>query len=164
LDVSDGGDVWMKLDELERLWSEKGDGANGARKDGSAVGWNGFVRRNGVRKRRRASWRLLKEEISPRGQVLFENSVFRIEQRQGQLVIAPKHRYVRVRITARGRKFVEEAREVPVMCYEEFFERFLKYSFDATTVNGRVSGVQRKFLESIAQEGVLPCTGDLRRC
>ncbi len=151
----------MKMDELERMiyeqvWSEESEKEDGA----GADGWNG---KDGVRKRRRNSWRLLKQVIPARGYVRYENSVFRVEQRQhGQLVIAPKHRYVR--ITARGRKFVEEAKEIPVMCYEEFFERFLKYSFDATTVNGRVSGVQRKFLESIAQEGVLPCTGDMRRC
>ena len=166
MDVSDGGDVWMKLDELERLWSEKEDGANGARKDGSAVGWNGFVRRNGVRKRRRASWRLLKEEISPRGQVLFENSVFRVEQMQGQLVIAAKHRYVR--ITERGRKFVEEAREIPLMCYEQFFQQYLSHmqTWSVRDINGtRISGVQQKFLRSIMEERVLPMTGDIvRRC
>jgi len=99
----------MKMDELERMiyeqvWSEESEKEDGV----GADGWNG---KNGVRKRRRNSWRLLKQVIPARGYVRYENSVFRVEQRQhGQLVIAPKHRYVR--ITARGRKFVEEAKEI----------------------------------------------------
>ena len=153
----------MNWDELERIYEGVWREEDGAKRRDSADGWNGSAVRDGSsRKRRRNSWRLLKQVIPPRGVVRYENSVFRIEERQGQFFITPKHRFVR--ITARGRKFAEEAREIPVMTYEEFFERFLRYSFDATTVNGRVSGVQRKFLESIVQEGVLPCTGDLRRC
>jgi len=160
-------DVWMKLDELERiyLWSEKEDGANGAGRDVGADGWNGsgVGVRNGARKRKRASWRLLKEQINPRGLVRYENHIFRVVQRFGQLYITPRYRYVR--ITEKGRRIVQEAYEVPMMCYEEFFERFLKVPFNATTVNGRVSGVQQKFLRSIMEEGVLPMTGDIvRRC
>ena len=155
----------MDVKELERIWSDvwDEDGAKKDGKDGSADGWNGCCgRKNGARKKR-ASWRLLKEQINPRGLVRYENHIFRVVQRFGQLYITPRYRYVR--ITERGRKIVQEAQEIPLMCYEEFFDKFLRYSFDATVLNGgRVSGVQRKFLESIAEEGVLPCTGDLRRC
>ena len=153
----------MDVKELERLYESvwREDGA----KEG-ADGWNGSgvgVKRNGARKRKRASWRLLKQQISPRGLVRFENGVFRVEQRFDELYITPKHRYIR--ITGKGRKTVQEAYEIPMMTYEEFFERFLKVPFNATTVNGRVSGVQQKFLKSIAEEGVLPMTGDIvRRC
>jgi len=152
----------MDVKELERLYESvwREDGAKE-----SADGWNGSgvgVERNGVKKRKRASWRLLKQQISPRGLVRFENGVFRIEQRYGELYITPKHRYIR--ITGKGRKTVQEAYEIPMMTYEEFFERFLKVPFNATTVNGRVSGIQQKFLKSITEEGVLPMTGDLRRC
>jgi len=155
----------MDVKELERIWNDVWD-EDGARKgrDGSAGGWNGCgVRKNEARKKR-ASWRLLKEQTNPRGLVRYENHIFRVVQRFGQLYITPRYRYVR--ITERGRKIVQEAQEIPVMCYEEFFDKFLKYSFDATVLNGgRVSGVQRKFLESIAEEGVLPMTGDIvRRC
>ena len=157
----DDMDVLEQL--LNRIWED------GAKKDDrdSAGEWSGCsvgVRGNGARKKR-VSWRLLKEQISPRGQVLFENSVFRIEQRQGQLVITPRFR--QVRITARGRKFVEEAREIPVMCYEQFFHQYLSHmqTWNTPDINGtRISGIQQKFLKSIAEEGVLPCTGDLRRC
>ena len=153
----------MDVKELERLyesvWRE-----DGARE--SADGWNGSgvgVKRNGARKRKRVSWRQIKEPISPRGFVRYENNIFRIVQRYGQLYVAPKWRYVR--ITGKGRKTVQEAYEIPMMTYEEFFERFLKVPFNATTVNGRVSGIQQKFLKSIAEEGVLPMTGDMvRRC
>ncbi len=154
-----------ELDVLERLygeiWSEDGarDGSSADEGNGSAVG----VKRNGARKRRRASWRQIKEPISPRGLVRFENNIFRVVQRYGQLYITPKYRYIR--ISEKGRKTVQEAYEVPMMCYEEFFERFLKVPFNATTVNGRVSGIQQKFLRSIMEEGVLPMTGDIvRRC
>ena len=98
--------------------------------------------------------------------MLFENSVFRIEQRQGQLVITPRFR--QVRITARGRKIVEEAREIPVMCYEQFFHQYLSHmqTWSTPDINGtRISGIQQKFLRSIMEEGVLPMTGDIvRRC
>ena len=153
----------MDVKELERLYESvwREDGA----KEG-ADGWNGSgvgVKRNGARKRKRVSWRQIKEPISPRGFVRYENNIFRIVQRYGQLYVAPKWRYVR--ITGKGRKTVQEAYEIPMMTYEEFFERFLKVPFNATTVNGRVSGIQQKFLKSIAEEGVLPMTGDMvRRC
>ena len=68
----DDMDVLEQL--LNRIWED------GARNENSAGERNGFdvsVRGNGARKKR-ASWRLLKEQISPRGQVLFENSVFRL--------------------------------------------------------------------------------------
>ena len=160
MDVLDGGGYEVDMKELERLYTEIWE--DGAKE--SADGWNGSgvgMKRNGVKKRKRASWRQIKEPISPKGLVRFENSVFRVVQRYGQLYVVPKWRYIR--ITGKGRKAVQEAQEIPVMCYEEFFDKFLRYPFNATTVNGRVSGVQRKFLESIAEEGVLPCTGDLRR-
>jgi len=155
----------MDVKELERLyesvWREEcEDGAK--ERAGERDGSNVSVRGNGARKRKRASWRLLKQQISPRGLVRFENGVFRVEQRFGELYITPKHRYIR--ITGKGRKTVQEAYEIRMMTYEEFFERFLKVPFNATNVNGRVSGVQQKFLKSIAEEGVLPMTGDLRRC
>ena len=118
-------------------------------------------REDGARKR--ASWRQIKEPISPRGLVRYENNIFRIVQRCGQLYVVPKWRYIR--ITEKGRKTVQEAYEIPMMTYEEFFERFLKVPFNATTVNSRVSGIQQKFLRSIMEEGVLPMTGDMvRRC
>ncbi len=148
----------MKVDELERLYESMWKEEDGAKE--GADGWNGSgvgVKRNGARKRKRASWRIVKQQISPRGLVRFENGVFRVEQRRGELYITPK--YKQIRISEKGRKSVQEAYEIPMMCYEQFFERFLKVPFNATTVNGRVSGVQRKFLESIAQEGVLPCQG-----
>jgi len=151
-----------ELDVLERLyesvWCE-----DGARNESSADEGNGSgVRGNEARKRKRASWRQIKEPVSPRGLVRYENNIFRIVQRYGQLYVVPMWRYIR--ISEKGRKTVQEAYEVPVMCYEEFFERFLKVPFNATTVNGRVSGIQQKFLRSIMEEGVLPMTGDLRRC
>jgi len=156
----------MDVKELERLyesvWRE-----DGARE--SADGWNGSgvgVKRNGERKRRkRASWRLLKQQISPRGLVRYENHVFRIEQRFGELYITPKHRYIR--ISEKGRKTIQEAQEIPVMTYEQFFDKYLSHmqTWSTPDINGvRVSGIQQKFLKSIAEEGVLPCTGDLRRC
>jgi len=153
----------MDVKELERLYESvwREDGAKE-----SADGWNGSgvgVKKNGVKKRKRASWRLLKQQISPRGLVRYENHIFRVEQRFGELYITPKHRYIR--ITGKGRKRVQEAYEIPMMTYEELFERFLKVPFNATTVNGRVSGIQQKFLRSIMEEGVLPMTGDMvRRC
>ena len=152
-----------ELDVLERVYSEIWS-EDGAKKDGSADEGNGSgvgVKRNGVKKRKRVSWRQIKEPVSPRGLVRFENNIFRIVQRFGELYITPKHRYIR--ITGKGRKTVQEAYEVPMMCYEEFFERFLKVPFNATTVNSRVSGIQQKFLRSIMEEGVLPCTGDIAR-
>ena len=153
----------MDVKELERLyenvWCE-----NGVRNESSADGWNGSgvgVKRDGVKKRKRASWRIVKQQISPRGLVRYENHIFRIEQRYGQLYVVPKWRYIR--ISEKGRKTVQEAYEIPMMTYEEFFERFLKVPFNATTVNGRVSGIQQKFLKSIAEEEVLPMTGDIVR-
>ena len=159
----------MDVKELERIWNEVWS-EDGAKKDGrdSAGGWNGSgvsVRRNGARKKR-ASWRLLKEQINPRGLVRYENHIFRVVQRRfGQLYITPRYRYVR--ITERGRKIVQEAQEIPVMSYEEFFDKYLSHmqTWNTPDINGvRVSGIQQKFLKSIAEEGVLPCTGDLRRC
>ena len=157
----------MDVKELERLyesvWRE-----DGARE--SADGWNGSgvgVKRNGVKKRKRASWRQIKEPVSPRGLVRFENGVFRIVQRYGQLYVVPKWRYVR--ITGKGRKTIQEAQEIPVMTYEQFFDKYLSHMqrWRTPDINGvRVSGVQQKFLKSIAEEGVLPMTGDIivRRC
>jgi len=158
---------WMDVKELERIWSDvwDEDGAKKDGKDGSADGWNGCCgRKNGARKKR-ASWRLLKEQINPRGLVRYENHIFRVVQRFGQLYITPRYRYVR--ITERGRRIVQEAQEIPVMCYEEFFDKYLSHmqTWNTPDINGvRVSGIQQKFLKSIAEEGVLPCTGDLRRC
>jgi len=159
MEVLDGMDVKVLERLYESVWREEcEDGAKESAGEG-----NGSVRGNGARKRKRASWRLLKQQISPRGLVRFENGVFRVEQRFGELYITPKHRYIR--ITGKGRKTVQEAYEIPMMTYEEFFERFLKVPFNATTVNGRVSGIQQKFLRSIMEEGVLPMTGDMvRRC
>ncbi|RLG08102.1 MAG: hypothetical protein DRN68_04345 [Thaumarchaeota archaeon] len=167
----EGGSGWrwmcrMDVGELERLygeiWSE-----DGAKKDGSANGWNGSmgVKKNGERKRKRASWRQIKEPVSPRGLIRFENGVFRIVQRYGQLYVVPKWRYVR--ITGKGRKTIQEAQEIPVMCYEQFFDKYLSHmqTWSTPDINGtRISGIQQKFLKSIAEEGVLPMTGDLRRC
>ena len=150
----------MDVKELERLYESvwREEGAKESADEG-----NGGVRRNGVKKRKKASWRIVKQQISPRGLVRYENHIFRIEQRFGELYITPKHRYIR--ITGKGRKTVQEAYEIPMMTYEEFFERFLNVPFSATTVNGRVSGVQQKFLRNIMEEGVLPMTGDIvRRC
>ena len=152
-----------ELDVLERLygeiWSE--DGAKE-----SAGEENGGVRGNGARKRKRVLWRQIKEPISPRGLVRFENHVFRIVQRYGQLYVVPKWRYVR--ITGKGRKTVQEAQEIPVMTYEQFFDKYLSHmqTWSTPDINGtRISGVQQKFLRSIMEEGVLPCTGDIvRRC
>ena len=152
-----------ELDVLERLygeiWSE--DGAKESAGEG-----NGSARRNGARKRKRVSWRQIKEPISPRGLVRFENHVFRIVQRYGQLYVVPKWRYVR--ITGKGRKTVQEAQEIPVMTYEQFFDKYLSHmqTWSTPDINGtRISGVQQKFLRSIMEEGVLPCTGDIvRRC
>ena len=62
---------------------------------------------------------------------------------------------------------MEEAREIPVMCYEQFFHQYLSHmqTWNTPDINGvRVSGIQQKFLRSIMEEGVLPMTGDLRRC
>ena len=157
----------MDVKELERLyesvWRE-----DGARE--SADGWNGSgvgVKRNEERKRRkRASWRLLKQQISPRGLVRFENGVFRIEQRYGELYITPKHRYIR--ISEKGRKTIQEAREIPFMTYEQFFQQYLSHmqTWSVRDINGtRISGVQQRFLRSIVEENILPMTGDLvRRC
>jgi len=155
----------MDVKELERLYESvwREDGA----KEG-ADGWNGSgvgVKRNGVKKRKRASWRIVKQQISPRGLVRFENGVFRVEQRFGELYITPKHRYIR--ISEKGRKTIQEAREIPFMTYEQFFQQYLSHmqTWSVRDINGtRISGVQQKFLKSIAEEGVLPCTGDLRRC
>jgi len=155
----------MDVKELERLYESvwREDGA----KEG-ADGWNGSgvdVKRNGVKKRKRASWRLLKQQISPRGLVRFENGVFRIEQRFGELYITPKHKYIR--ISAKGRKTVQEVQEIPVMTYEQFFDKYLSHmqTWSTPDINGvRVSGIQQKFLRSIIEENVLPMTGDLRRC
>ena len=155
----------MDVKELKRLYESvwREDGAKE-----SADGWNGSgvgVKRNGVKKRKRASWRIVKQQISPRGLVRFENGVFRIEQRFGELYITPKHRYIR--ISEKGRKTIQEAREIPFMTYEQFFQQYLSHmqTWSVRDINGtRISGVQQKFLKSIAEEGVLPCTGDLRRC
>ena len=156
----------MDIGELERLygeiWSE-----DRARNESSADGWNGSgVRENGARKRKRASWRQIKEPVSPRGLIRFENGVFRVVQRYGQLYVVPKWRYVR--ITGKGRKTVQEAQEIPVMTYEQFFDKYLSHmqTWSTPDINGvRVSGIQQKFLKSIAEEGVLPMTGDIvRRC
>lgn len=154
-----------ELDVLERLygeiWSEDGAKESAGERNGSGIG----VRGNGVRKRKRAPWRQIKEPVSPRGLVRYENNIFRIVQRYGQLYVVPKWRYVR--ITGKGRKAVQEAQEIPVMTYEQFFDRYLSHMqrWSTPDVNGvRVSGVQQKFLRSIMEEGVLPMTGDLRRC
>jgi len=158
----------MDVKELERLyetvWCEDGarNGSSADEGNGSAVG----VKRNGVKKRKRASWRIVKQQISPRGLVRYENHIFRIEQRFGELYITPKHRYIR--ITGKGRKAVQEAQEIPVMTYEQFFDRYLSHmqTWSTPDINGvRVPGVQQKFLRSIMEEGVLPMTGDMvRRC
>jgi len=156
----------MDVKELERLyesvWRE-----DGARE--SADGWNGSgvgVKRNGVKKRKRASWRQIKEPVSPRGLVRFENGVFRIVQRYGQLYVVPKWRYVR--ITGKGRKTIQEAQEIPVMSYEQFFDKYLSHMqrWSTPDINGtRISGVQQRFLRSIVEENILPMTGNLvRRC
>ena len=157
-----------ELDVLERVYSEIWN-EDGAKKDGSADEGNGSgvgVKKNGVKKRKRASWRQIKEPVSPRGLVRFENDVFRIEQRFGELYITPKHRYIR--ISAKGRKTIQEAREIPFMTYEQFFQQYLSHmqTWSTPDINGvRVSGIQQKFLKSIAEEGVLPMTGDIvRRC
>jgi len=156
----------MDVKELERLYESvwREDGAKE-----SADGWNGSgvgVKRNGVRKRKRASWRIVKQQISPRGVVRYENHIFRIEQRFGELYITPKHRYIR--ISEKGRKTIQEAREIPFMTYEQFFQQYLSHmqTWSTPDINGvRVSGIQQKFLKSIAEEGVLPMTGDMvRRC
>jgi len=156
----------MDVKELERLYESvwREDGAKE-----SADGWNGSgvgVKRNGVKKRKRASWRIVKQQISPRGLVRFENGVFRVVQRFGQLYVVPKWRYVR--ITGKGRKTIQEAQEIPVMTYEQFFDKYLSHMqrWNTPDINGtRISGVQQKFLKSIAEEGVLPMTGDIvRRC
>jgi len=156
-----------ELDVLERVYSEIWN-EDGAKKDGSANGWNGSmgVKKNGERKRKRASWRQIKEPVSPRGLIRFENGVFRIVQRYGQLYVVPKWRYVR--ITGKGRKTVQEAQEIPVMTYEQFFDKYLLHmqTWSTPDINGvRVSGIQQKFLRSIIEENVLPMTGDIvRRC
>ena len=155
----------MDVKELERLYESvwREDGA----KEG-ADGWNGSgvgVKRNGVKKRKRASWRIVKQQISPRGLVRYENHIFRIEQRFGELYITPKHRYIR--ISEKGRKTIQEAREISFMTYEQFFQQYLSHMqrWSIPDINGtRVSGIQQKFLRSIMEEGVLPMTGDLRRC
>jgi len=156
-----------ELDVLERVYSEIWN-EDGAKKDGSANGWNGSmgVKKNGERKRKRASWRQIKEPVSPRGLVRFENGVFRIEQRFGELYITPKHRYIR--ISEKGRKTIQEAREIPFMTYEQFFQQYLSHmqTWSVRDINGtRISGVQQRFLRSIVEENILPMTGDLvRRC
>jgi len=155
----------MDVKELERLYESVW------REDGvkeSADGWNGDVgvKRNGERKRRkRALWRIVKQQISPRGLVRYENHIFRIEQRFGELYITPKHRFIR--ISEKGRKTIQEAREVPFMTYEQFFQQYLSHmqTWSVRDINGtRISGIQQKFLKSIAEENILPMTGDLRRC
>ena len=161
MEVLDGMDVKVLERLYESVWREEcEDGAKESAGEG-----NGSVRGNGARKRKRASWRLLKQQISPRGLVRFENGVFRVEQRFGELYITPKHRYIR--ITGKGRKTVQEAQEIPVMTYEQFFDKYLSHmqAWSTPDINGvRVSGIQQKFLKSIAEEGVLPMTGNLRRC
>ena len=107
----------------------------------------------------------MKQQISPRGLVRYENHIFRIEQRFGELYITPKHRYIR--ISEKGRKTIQEAREISFMTYEQFFQQYLSHMqrWSIPDINGtRISGIQQKFLKSIAEEGVLPMTGDLRRC
>jgi len=156
----------MDVKELKRLYESvwREDGAKE-----SADGWNGSgvgVKRNGVKKRKRASWRIVKQQISPRGLVRYENHVFRIEQRFGELYITPKHRYIR--ISEKGRKTIQEAREIPFMTYEQFFQQYLSHmqTWSVRDINGtRISGVQQRFLRSIVEENILPMTGDLvRRC
>ena len=156
----------MDVKELERLYESvwREDGAKE-----SADGWNGSgvgVKRNGVRKRKRASWRIVKQQISPRGVVRYENHIFRIEQRFGELYITPKHRYIR--ISEKGRKTIQEAREIPFMTYEQFFQQYLSHmqTWSVRDINGtRISGVQQRFLRSIVEENILPMTGDIpRRC
>ena len=167
---SGGGDFWMEvLDEmdvkgLERLyesvWREDGAKERAGERNGSGIG----VRGNGARKRKRALWRQIKEPVSPKGLIRFENGVFRVVQRFGQLYVVPKWRYVR--ITGKGRKTVQEAQEIPVMTYEQFFDKYLSHMqrWNTPDINGiRISGVQQKFLKSIAEEGVLPMTGDIVR-
>ena len=156
----------MDVKELERLYESvwREDGAKE-----SADGWNGSgvgVKRNGVKKRKRASWRIVKQQISPRGLVRYENHIFRIEQRFGELYITPKHRYIR--ISEKGRKTIQEAREISFMTYEQFFQQYLSHmqTWSVRDINGtRISGVQQRFLRSIVEENILPMTGDMvRRC
>ena len=156
----------MNVKELERLYESvwREDGAKE-----SADGWNGSgvgVKRNGVKKRKRASWRIVKQQISPRGLVRYENHIFRIEQRFGELYITPNHRYIR--ISEKGRKTIQEAREISFMTYEQFFQQYLSHmqTWSVRDINGtRISGVQQRFLRSIVEENILPMTGDMvRRC
>ena len=153
----------MDIGELERIWDEvwKEDGARGGCSTNEQSG------RNGVRKRKRVSWRLIKEPINPRGLVRFENNIFRVVQRYGRLYLVPKFR--EVRISEKGRRVVHEAYEIPVMAYEEFFDKYLSHmqTWSTVDINGtKVSRVQQKFLRSIMEENILPMTGDItvRRC
>ncbi len=144
------------IDELERLyesvWNERENG-------------NGSVRREERKEKKRKKWAMIKQPTMPRGTVMYENHIFRIEQRGAFRYITPKYQYVRV--NEKGRKSVQRIFELAEMTYDEFFERYLSYDFSKTVANGRVSGLQKKFLMAIAQEGILPMTGDMnmiRRC
>ena len=149
-------DGWMNLDELQKLYESVWDEKNG----------NGCVNGEKERKeKKRKKWAMIKQPTMPRGTVMYENHIFRIEQRGAFKYITPKHQYVRV--NEKGRKSVQRIVELSEMTYDEFFDRFLSYEFDKTVANARVSGLQKKFLMAIAQEGILPMTGDMnmiRRC
>ncbi len=149
-------DGWMNLDELQKLYESVWDEKNG----------NGSVNGEKERKeKKRKKWAMIKQPTMPRGTVMYENHIFRIEQRGAFRYITPKYQYVRV--NEKGRKSVQRIFELAEMTYDEFFERYLSYDFSKTVANGRVSGLQKKFLMAIAQEGILPMTGDMnmiRRC
>lgn len=144
-------DGWMNLDELQKLYENIWNGENE----------NGSVRREERKERKRKRWTLIKQPTPVRGAVMYENHIFRIEQRGAFRYITPKYQYVRV--NEKGRKSVQKIFELSEMTYDEFFERFLSYDFSKTVANGKVSGLQRKFLTAIAEEGVLPMTGDMMR-
>ena len=80
------------IDELERLyesvWDEKNE--------------NGSVRREERKEKKRKKWAMIKQPTPVRGAVVYENHIFRIEQRGAFKYITPKHQYVRV--NEKGRK------------------------------------------------------------
>ena len=74
------------IDELERLYGEIWNEKNG----------NGCVRREERKEKKRKKWVLIKQPTMARGTVVYENHVFRVEQRGAFRYITPKYQYVRV--------------------------------------------------------------------
>ncbi|MHC1577130.1 MAG: hypothetical protein ACXQT6_00310 [Candidatus Methanospirareceae archaeon] len=129
---------------------------NGRRECGAEVASRPDARRNAEDGCER--YKILQKRLLPRGEVVHENGVFRLERCNGAYVAAPKFEVLRFDLQ---KKTVKTRRATPIF-FGQFlpvYEQFIRQFSPALNGDRSVPKLQKELVKSVASEGILPMTG-----